>query len=73
MFSANIVLPSVRKVISGVRKVAFALMYALESFDHLMGPTCKMSISVRGCEKSYSRCEYRSTQCESGFFDLLII
>ena len=28
MFGANIVLFSVRKVISGVRKVAFALMYA---------------------------------------------
>ena len=39
MFSANIVLP-------GVRKVAFTLMYALESFDHLMGPACKISISV---------------------------
>ena len=37
-----------------------------------MDPTCKMSISVQGCEKSYSWCEYRSMQCESGFFDLLI-
>ena len=73
MFSANIVLPSVRKVISGARKVAFTLMYALESVGHLMGPACKISISVRGCEESYSRCEYRSTWGKSGFLDLLII
>ena len=73
MFGANIVLPSARKVISGVRKVAFTLMYALESFGYLLGPACRISISVRGCEKSYSRCEYRSTWCESGSFDLLII
>ena len=69
----NIVLSSVRKVILGARKVAFTLMYALESLDHLIGPACKISISVRGCEKSYSQCEYRSTWCESGFFDPLII
>ena len=73
MFGANIVLSSARKVILGVRKVAFTLMYALESLDHLMGPACKILISVRGCEKSYSWYEYRSTWCESGFFDLLII
>ena len=46
MFGANIVLSSARKVILGVRKVAFTLMYALESLDHLMGPACKISISV---------------------------
>ena len=46
MFGANIVLSSVRKVILGARKVAFTLMYALESVGHLMGPTCKIPISV---------------------------
>ena len=63
MFGVNIVLPSARKVISGVRMVVFALMYALESLDHLMGPARKIPISVRGCEKGYSQCEYRSTWC----------
>ena len=73
MFGVSIVLPSVRKVISGVRKVAFTFVYALESFGHFLGRACRISISVRGCEKSYSWCGYRSTWCKSGSFDLLII
>ena len=56
MFSASIVLSSVRKVISGVRMDAFTFMYALESFGHFLGPACRILISVQGCEESYSRC-----------------
>ena len=73
LFGVSIVLPSVRTVISGVRMVAFTFMYALESFGHFLGPTCRISISVQGCKKSYSRCGYSSIWCESGSFDLLII
>ena len=73
MFSVSIVLPSVRTVISGVRMVAFTFVYTLEPCGHFLGPTCRISISVQGCEKSYSQCGYRSTWCESGSLDLLII
>ena len=37
MFGANIILSSVRKVILGVKKVAFTLMYALESLGSFDG------------------------------------
>ena len=64
----------VREQLFWVREwLSLLLCLHFESYGHFLGPAYRILISVRGCEKSYSRCGYSSTWCESGSLDLLII